>query len=55
MYELHTDRAGRSILYFNKEAIWEGYVSSLDLEGLFQAIRIPVSITKGGLDEDVPF
>jgi hypothetical protein len=55
MYELHTDRAGRSILYFNKFAIWEGYVSSLDLEGLFQAIRLNVSITKDDPDEDVPF
>lgn len=53
MYELHTDRRGRSSLHWNKYKIWEGYVPTSDLENLFEAIRLPVIITKDDLDEDV--
>jgi len=53
MYELHTDRRGRSSLYWNKYKIWEGYVSSTDLKNLFEAIRLLVGVTSDELDEDI--
>ena len=52
MLELHTDRRGRSALYWNKYKIWEAYVETSTLEDLFNAIRVPVSITRDELDED---
>jgi len=53
MYELHTDCWERSVLYWDKYKIWEGYVSSDDLKNLFEAIRLPVVVTHDELDEDV--
>ena len=52
MLELHTDRRGRSSLYWNKYKIWEAYVETATLEDLFNALRVTVSITKYPLDED---
>jgi hypothetical protein len=52
MLELHTDRRGRSSLYWNKYKIWEAYVATSTLEDLFNALRVPVSITKDDLDDD---
>lgn len=52
MLELHTDRRGRSSLYWNKYKIWEAYVPTSIMEDLFNALRIPCSITKDELDED---
>jgi hypothetical protein len=52
MLELHTDRRGRSSLYWNKYKIWEAYVATATLEDLFNSLRVSVSITKDDLDED---
>ncbi|MEE8114642.1 MAG: hypothetical protein V3T23_09835 [Nitrososphaerales archaeon] len=52
MLELHTDRRGRSSLYWNKYKIWEAYVATSTLEDLFNALRVTISITKDELDED---
>ena len=52
MLELHTDRRGRSSLYWNKYKIWEAYVATDTLEDLFNSLRVTVSITKDELDDD---
>ena len=52
MLELHTDRRGRSSLYWNKYKIWEAYVETGTVEDLLNALRIHVVVTKDELDDD---